>query len=105
MTTGGASRDRAGGARECGVCQPDRRADLEELIHRSGEAWEHIQGHGDSYAATEDADYRLPICDPCFGAVGSYSAVWFCASRNEFRCSGCLRYALTHPQKAETERA
>ncbi len=90
--------------RDCPVCNPDFRVELEQLIHDSGECWVHVDGHGDSYAATEDAGYLLPVCNPCFGAVGRYSAVWFCPDRGEFRCSGCLFSALIHPELAELER-
>jgi hypothetical protein len=52
------------------------------LIRKSGEEWIHIDGHGDAYAATEDPGYALPVCAPCYGAVGPYSAEWWSPARN-----------------------
>ena len=74
--------------------------ELLELIRQSSETWVHIDGHGDAYSATEDRHkgYSLPACDPCYGAVGRYSAVWFCPERRQCRCSGCLHWYLTHPE-------
>jgi len=69
---------------------------IERLIQESGERWIHIDGHGDDYAATEDPDYVLPVCSPCYGTVGPYSAEWFSPERNEFRCRGCLCHELRH---------
>ena len=88
----------------CRLCDRERRAEIERLAQQAGEAWIHLDGHGDAYAATEDRGYELPACHPCYGAVGPYSAVWFSPERNEYRCSGCLRFALEHPRRAERER-
>lgn len=85
------------------ACLPARRAEIERLIAASGEHWIHVEGHGHAYAATEDQDYTLPICDPCYGAVGPYSAVWHAPALDMYRCSGCLEWALLHPEDAAAE--
>jgi hypothetical protein len=71
-------------------------ADIPDLIRRSGTGWVHLDRHGDAYAATEDADYPLPACDECYGAVGPYSAAWVIheGGGGAFRCAGCLRHDL-----------
>lgn len=63
---------------------------LEPLARQSSEGWVHLDGHWDAYAATEDRDYRGPVCEPCDGVVGPYTASWYSVARHQFRCAGCL---------------
>jgi len=71
------ARGRRGRKRPASDVQPllqTNDTSLERLIRESGEEWIHIDGHGDAYAATEDPGYALPVCAPCYGAVGPYPA-------------------------------
>ncbi len=98
MAYAAAQRETFASPRQTCACLSEGSHDPEllKLIKQSAETWTHFNGHGDAYAATEDLGYKLPTCDPCYGAVGPYSAVWYCPSRNQYRCSGCLHHELKH---------
>ncbi len=98
MAYAAAQRETFASPRQTCACLSEDSHDPEllKLIKQSAETWTHFNGHGDAYAATEDLGYKLPACDPCHGAVGPYSAEWYCPSRNQYRCSGCLHHELKH---------
>ncbi len=79
---------------EC--CEPEPRAEIEELIEHSREPWEHIDGYA-THWGWFDAERRwhppLP-CSPCFGELGPYGAAWRNSETGHVRCSGCLEYSL-----------